>query len=68
MGEADRLEVVDVDHLADRALVEQAAHHPCVRRVPQHVTDGGDHAAALDAATTRRTPPRWCDWLLDSNA
>ena len=45
--EADGLEVLDADHLADRPLVEQPPHEPRVGRVAQHVRDGGDHAGAL---------------------
>ena len=37
--EADRLEVLDADDLADGALVEQAPHEPRVGRVAQHVRD-----------------------------
>ena len=46
-GEADGLEVLDADHLAERALVERPPHEPRVGRVAQHVGDRGDHAGAL---------------------
>jgi len=51
--EADRLEVLDADDLADCAVVEQPAHELRVGRVAQDVRDGGDDARALDRLRDR---------------
>ncbi len=47
MPEADRLEVLDVDDLAGRAGLQQPPDEPRVRRVAEHVRDGGDDPRAL---------------------
>ena len=47
MPEADRLEVLDADDLADRARAQQPLDELRVRRVAEHVGHGGDDARAL---------------------
>ena len=56
MPEADRLEVLDADDVADRARASSSRlSEPRVRRVAEHVRDGGDDARALRAPSAIRT-------------